>query len=247
MLRILIAIMAVAALAMPAAAYTTQWQGDPDGNITIDLMVNCYVQILWQDQTIVFDMDYDAPHDPWSYSLMGAGYAYTGHPDGKVTSIDAWAGNGDPFYFESTDGAWMYVKSNNALAMQVHTNGNLKATDPECGDCYIPTWFTAALSGPFVVEGVDVGLGTIPGDGNGVYLADGGAFVFDYEDPVAGVYPNQFAFPCEPASQTWQLGPLCPYVEGNIKFLARILRSGMVDAGGDYSTFLDVHFASPDF
>jgi hypothetical protein len=240
--------MAVAALVAPAAAYTTQWQGDADGNLTIDLIVNCYVQVLWQDQAIVFDSDYDSPHDPWSPNLMGTAYAYTGHPDGKVTATDAWAGHGAPFYFESTDGAWVYVKSNNALSMMVHTNGDLSATDPDCGDCTIPTWFTMAMSGPFVVEGVDIGMGTIPGDGNGVYLApDAVAGELSYTDATHGVHPNQWAFECEPASQEWHLGPLCPYVEGNIKFLARILRSGMADPGGDYSTFLDLHFASPDF
>lgn len=251
MSRTLIAIVTIAVLAVPAMAYETQWQGEPDGDLTIELSVNCYVQILWQDTVIEFDTDYDAPHDYWCYDLMGTGYALDGHPDGKFTATDAWAGNGDPFYFESRDGAYIYVKSNNALSMNVHTNGWLKATDPDCGDCYIPTYFTAALSGPFLVEGQDIGLGTIPFNGSGVYLyADppdntGGEFVED--DAVYGVYPDQWAFDCDPASQTWHLGPLCPYVEGNIMFLARILRSGMVDPGGDYTTWLDVTFASPDF
>ena len=251
MLRILMATIAVAALALPAAAYTTTWDGAQDGDLTIELILNCYIQVLWQDSLIEFDGDYDEPHDYWCYDLMGTGYALVGHPDNKFTATDAWAGDGAPFYFEARDGAYLYVKSNNALSMNVHTNGWLKATDPDCPDCYIPTYFTVALSGPFLVEGQDIGMGQIPNNGNGVYLypdPEGNAGgEFDKHHTPGGIYPDQWAFDCNPASQTWHLGPLCPYVEGNMMFLARILRSGMADAGGNYTTWLDVSFASPDF
>jgi hypothetical protein len=247
MLRILMAMLAVVALTVSAAAYTTQWDGDQTGQLDINLTLNCYIQILWQDSVITFSDSYTFPNgDYWCNTLEGAQYTALPGPDSKPAT-DPWAGNGAPYYFESGDGADIYVKSNNALSMRVTPAGDLQASgEDDCPDCTIPTWFTCALSGPFVVQGLDIGLGTIPGDGNGVYLADGGSYEFSYTDGTYGVWPNQHAFSCADTG-TWHLGPLCPYVEGNIKFLARILRSGMADAGGDYTTHLDVAFASPDF
>jgi len=55
MLRVIVAIMAVVALAVPAAAYETTWDGDAAGDITIYLTLDCYIQIEWQDTDIVFD------------------------------------------------------------------------------------------------------------------------------------------------------------------------------------------------
>ncbi len=244
MLRILIAIMAVAALAVSAAAYTTTWDGSPTGDITIYLGLNCYVQVEWQDTDIVFN----EVGDWYCTQLEGVGYSACPDPDGKDPT-NPWAGGGYytsdlGMYYESADGAVIFVRSNNPLSMKVTANGNLHAVDPDCGDCYIPTWFTVAAA-PFMVDGTWTGVGNIPGDGWGTYLDEEAAGTFGYNDGTYGIYPMQKAFPCSPALGNWTLGPLCPGVEGTLKFLARIHRNGMEDPGGDYTTVLNVLFSSP--
>ena len=250
MLRVLIAMMAVAALAVPAAAYETSWDfpsgGTQNENIDIYLTLDCWIQIDWQDTEIYFDGD----NDYWSTQLESLAYAPCPDDAPGKNAQDPWGGadyytGGAGRYYESFDGAVIFVRSNNPLSMMVHTNGDLLSTDPLCGDCTIPTWFTVALC-PFWVEGVQLDAGLIPISGGqpGVYLFDD-AGEFGYDDTVPGYFfPYQKAFACEPASQEWTLGPLCPYVEGTIKFLARVLRHGLEDAGGDYHTFLDVHFST---
>jgi hypothetical protein len=241
---VLLAIVAVLALAVPAAAYETTWDGSPTGDITIYLSLDCYIQILWQDTEIHFD----GTNDWWCTQLQGVGYSGPGVDGEGKMSTDPWAGDWYDAYFESGDGGYLYVKSNNALSMQVHSAGNLAASDTTCpGVCEIPTWFTVALSGPFYVQGMDIGTHNIPLDGWGTYCGDqdgaGSGYVMEYGS--AYDWPNQYCFPMDPESQTWTLGPLCPYVEGNIMFKARIERNGLADAGGDYQTALNLTFTSP--
>ncbi len=244
MLRVIVAIMAVVALTLSAAAYDTVWDGSPSGDITIDLMLNCYVQIEWQDVDIVFDDNADW----YCAQLEGLGYSACPDPDGKGP-LNPWAGGGYytsnmGMYYESFDGAVIFFRSNNPLSMDVTVNGDLHAVDPDCGDCYIPTWLTMCAA-PLMVEDVWTGVGTIPNDGWGTYLHLDSPGVLGYNDPVYGVYPMQQAIPCEPPATHYVLGPLCPGVEGTMKFLARIHRNGMLDAGGDYSTVVNVLFTSP--
>ncbi len=243
MLRIIVTIMAIAALTLSAAAYTTVWDGDAAGDITIYLGLDCYVQIQWQDIDIIFNdgTDYFCPQ------LEDIGYSACPDGDGKGP-LNPWAGSGyytgdAGMYYESADGAVIFFRSNNPLSMEVDSNGDLHAVDPDCGDCYIPTWFTMCAA-PLMVEGEWVGVGTIPGDGWGTYLHEDSPGVLGYNNIPHGLYPTQEAFACEPANH-WVLGPLCPGVEGTMKFLARIHRNGLADAGGDYTTVLNVLFTSP--
>jgi hypothetical protein len=239
MFRVLLAIVAVLALAVPAAAYETTWEGSPTGDITIYLSLDCYIQILWQDTDIVFD----GTNDWWSPTLCYVAYQGPGGDDQGKVSTDPWAGDSyyGTRYFESGDGGYVYVKSNNALSLAVHSEGDLASTVDPCPECFIPTWFTVAFSGPFYVQGVDIGTCNIPLDGWGTYGIDSGGGVMTY----GASFPNQDCFQMDPASQTWTLGPLCPYVEGNINFKARIERNGLADAGGDYQTALNLTFSSP--
>jgi len=242
MLRVIVAIMAVVALAVPAAAYETTWDGDAAGDITIYLTLDCYIQIEWQDTDIVFD----GVSGWFCDQLEDVAYAACPDGDGKFPT-DPWAGSSyyasGGLFYESADGAVIFIRSNNPLSMSVTTNGDLYFEEEGC-ESYIPTWFTMCAA-PFMVDGVWTGVGDIPGDGWGTYLNETGAGVLGYNDPVEGKHPNQTAFPCAPPANNWVLGPLCPGIEGTLKFLGRIHRHGMEDMGGNYTTVLNVLFTSP--
>jgi hypothetical protein len=240
-MRNLLVLFCVMALAAPIWGYETIWEGAPDNDIEINLQIDCYIQIDWQDCLIEFD----GTSDWWSDQLMGVGYAACPDDGGKFAA-EPWAG-ADYYagttgrYYESGDGAVIYVHSNNALSMEVHTNGDLYGTINSASNT-IPTWFTVALA-PFMIDDVWLTTGTIPGDGQGSYLYDAGGF-FGYDNGTYN-YPNQYAFPCDPASQTLILGSMAPEVQGTIKFLCRIERHGMADPGDHYYTWLDVTFTTP--
>ena len=250
MLKKAVLVLGVLVLAIPAFSYNVTWDGDSSGVITINAQIDCYIQVLWQDVEIHFQATAnDTPHDWWSHQLMGVGYMACPDSEGKFP-LDPWAGDayycGDSgMYYESGDGARIFVRSNNSLSMIVTTNGDLHGTinDP---NNKIPTWFTVCLA-PFWIGGVQL-QGTVPLDGPGQYLYEDpnnpGVFLHG-DDSQGHNYPNQYAFPCEPAGTSWTLGSMPPYVEGTIKFLARILRRGLADAGDSYSTTLNVAFSTP--
>ena len=231
--------------ALPLMGYEVIWDGEPDGDIEINLQVDCYIQIIWQDTEIHFtDQE---PYDWWSTQLMGLGYSACPDDDNQHPMYpwagDQWYTQGQGRYYESRDGAQIFVHTNNELSMWVHTNGDLTGqVHPEANNT-IPTWFTVALA-PFMIDDAWLTTGTIPGDGQGSYLYDLGTGFFGYNNPTYN-YPNQYAFPCAPASQTWRLGPMMPETQGTIKFLCRIRRHGMADPGDHYFTWLDVTFTTP--
>ena len=252
MLRILIAVMAVAALVVPAMGYTIT---NPSNTFDINLNIGEYVQIIWQG----IHINFNGSTDWWCRSLDHVGYAACPDSFGHVPT-DNWAGDNYPtpngMYYESGDGADIWVKSNTLLSMKVTTTGDLKGVST---NATIPTWFTTALSGPFVIGGAQL-VGTVPFSPSpgGHYLYDAGSSVFGHADdgganPVPGGsvpagydnYPDQYPFPCVPAATNWTLVQLTPYVEGNIKFLARCYRLGMADAADTYVTNLNVLFSSP--
>ncbi len=249
MLRILIAIMAVAALAVPAMGYGTTWDGSPSGQLEIHLELNCYIQIEWQEIWIVFNGTGD-----W-YSTQLANVAYAACDDVSKYPTDPWGGDAyycsDGMYYESGDGAVIFVRSNNDLSMAVTTNGNL--TGQSHGGT-LDTWFTVCLA-PFQIAGSPL-LGSVPTGGEpGHYLYDGGANAFGHANNGAGPpgsvagttydnWPDQYPFPCATVGQNWTLGSMAPYIEGTIKFLGRVHRPGMADAGDDYKTTLDVLFTT---
>lgn len=246
MLRALITIMVVAALAVPAAAYTTIWEGEKDGVIDIALQIDCYIQIQRQDSAIQFTDQ--SPYDWWSDSLMGDVLTKCPDDDGQhpmyAWAGDQWYAGPGGRYYESDDGAVIYVRSNNELTMNVHTNGDLAGTENSATNT-IPTWFTVALC-PFVIDDSPISGHVVPFGGcDGCYLSDvvpaGGDYLFEVCEAGYGA-PDQWAFPCAPASQTYTTGMMQPAVYGTIKFLARIERHGMADPGDHYTTTLDVNF-----
>jgi hypothetical protein len=239
MLRTLIAVMAVAALVVPAMGYTIT---NPSNTFNIQLNIGEFVQILWQDTDMVFD----GATDWWSPQLANVGYG--GCPDNYGHyPTDVFAGDNYPdgmgMYYESGDGATIYLKSNTLLSMQVTTSGDLLGA---ASAHTIPTWFTTCLA-PFQINGVALN-GTVPGS-NGHYLYDAGSGAFGHGNNGTGPsgydnYPNQEPFACA-GSSTWTLGPMAPYVEGSIKFLARCYRLGMSDPADTYTTTLGILFTAP--
>ncbi|MBN2172305.1 MAG: hypothetical protein JW819_13380 [Candidatus Krumholzibacteriota bacterium] len=241
----LLTILVLAVAAPPAMAYEVVWDGPADGELDINLQVDCYIQIDWQDTAI----DFDGTSDWWSTQLMGLAYQSCPDDGGKFAP-DPWAGDayyagGNGRYYESGDGAVIFVRSNNDLSMAVHTNGDLYGTVNSASNT-IPTWFTVCLC-PFWINGVQLSGHTIPNTTNpGCYLSDINPADFHYEYCEAGMgWPAQQAFACAPASNTYTLGSMAPYIEGSIKFLARIWRNGLQDPGDQYYTMLDVHFTTP--
>ncbi|MGB7061709.1 MAG: hypothetical protein WBF13_05060 [Candidatus Zixiibacteriota bacterium] len=249
MIRKLFVVFCVLALAAPVYGYDVIWDGDPQGDITIELQIDCYIQIDRQDPEIHFTNV--SPFDWWSTTLVPVGTQKCPDNDGKHP-MDPWAGDHwyapTGLYYESDDGAVIFVRSNNDITMRVHTRGDLYGTVNSSAN-KIPTWFTLALC-PFIINGVTIAGHTIPGGGcAGCYAhgpAGGGVMgVADAAGACSGTdYPSQHVFPCAPASQTWALDMDAP-VAGTMKFLCRIHRNGMLDPGDHYYTWLDVDFTSP--
>jgi hypothetical protein len=246
MLRTLLAIVAVAALAAPAMGYTVIWDGDQNGVIDIELQIDCYIQIDRQDCDIAFTDQ--SPYDWWSTQLTGLAYAKCPDDDSQHPMYswagDQWYAGANGRFYESDDGAVIYVRSNNELTMNVQTNGDLAGTINDPNNT-IPTWFTIAMC-PFVIDDVAVSGHTVPFCGNpGCYLSDANSdHVFEICDGSHD-FPSQYAFACAPASQVYTTGTMDPAVYGTIKFLGRIQRHGMTDPGDHYATQLNVSFTTP--
>jgi hypothetical protein len=257
MLRNFLIALCVLALTLPAFGYEVRWEGDQSGDITIELQIDCYIQIQWQDVLITFNdgttLDpVTGTYDFWSTQLMNVAYGLCpdDEPWGGKHSPDPWAG-GDYYagpggrYYESADGAVIYIHSNNDFEMDVHVNGNLTGTlNSPFGQ--IPTWFTLCLA-PFIINGSPLDDGSrIPGVNP--YTNEIGCYA---DGPPGGgpmtpcpsgkAFPNQHAFPCDPPSQTWTLDIDAP-AQGTMKFLCRIERHGMMDGGDLYTTWIDVDF-----
>jgi len=226
MLRITFLCLAVLGLAMPALAYDINADIQGTGPVVINATIEGYVQVIYEDVLITFD----ETDDWWSTTLTGAAYAACPDDEGKFPE-DPWAGDSyyGTRYYESGDGATIYVNSNMALSMTVTTDGDLD--NGEGGT--IPTYFTCALA-PFQIGGTALS-GNVPGSSGHYLYEDSGDFAH------GDVFPNQGAFTC--AGGSWTLGPMDPQVEGTIKFLARIERNGMQDMAGDYTTDFDVTFS----
>ncbi len=273
MSKLYVSIMMVALLALvctSAFAVTTTWDvqspeltpvaDDWVQEIPITAQVKCYIQIIYQDNDIGFVNDKN-PGD-WfrarADGLIGAYGSLDPLNDDDKSSCSAWADG----YYESRDGAHLYVQTNNPLTMDIHRKGDLETV---AGDI-IPTWWTLAASGNwalgFLVGGQWVADvhgtpdGKLPLDGAGGYaglnnpgLTPGGTIFLGGQPP----YPNQHAFACAPDCDHFFLKLPCP-TRGTLEFKARMLRTSIAwgatgelipDQAGDYSTALNVTFTSP--
>jgi hypothetical protein len=231
------------AMAAPAAAHT--WDGSPSGTFDVTLEVMGYTQVQWQDTTIDFAFD--------NYTIAGGDYirqpaggvrgiyapldGTSAAPGGK-SSGDAWT----DAYYESRDGAYLWLDTNTDVVMTVTSGGDLTN-----GTATLATWFTLAGSGDwsngFLRGGLWMNDGNIPGDGAGSYAADdigpdnimemGGTFF----------HPDQYPFPMVGAgSGPWTLD-LNGHSKGNLMWLGRVKRNGMDDPAGVYTTTIGVAFS----
>ncbi len=210
-------------------------------NISVTLTIPCYADVNWQDSTIVFSSVLGTDYE--STQITGLAYTATA----LKTADDPWAGHGAQAwaggpYFESADGAFLWLASNCQVTMTVACSGDLTGT---VTGKTIKTWYTLAASGPFFLGSVQLNDGIIPLDGPGSYAADVVPPALSMELPggAANFWPNQYAF-----SMTVDTPETClmaPSVNGNLKFLARILRNGLLDPQDTYNATITVTVANP--
>jgi len=227
-------------LAAPASAQH-QWDGAQAGTFSVAITVMGYTQVVWQDTDIVFAYnDYTNLTGDYRRALAGTERGLyvaldgSGDNDNKASG-DAWT---EAFY-ESRDGAHLWLDTNTDILMTVTAGGDLTS-----GGDTIPTWFTLAgsgLAGGFLRGGLYVNDGNIPGDGAGGYAADDSGPDDIMELGSTAFHPNQYPFPMTGAGP-WTLD-LDGHSKGNLKWLARCERHGMDDPAGTYLTTIDVGFA----
>jgi hypothetical protein len=231
-------------IAVPAAATVNETNpATPD--VYVELNIGCFTNVYWNnadvDHQIFFNdivQNGSNTGDWYSAVLTGAYLAAT------KASQDAWATG----YYESYDDANFWFQANCDVQMTITTGGDLKnSSAPDTLD----TWFTVALSNNtgctynvdcgFIDGGARQSDGIIPLDGMGTYADDantdtvmelfGGAF-----------YPVQYSFPMGSVGTTYTAN-FDAFAEGTILFHARVLRNGISDAAGEYTTSLDMTFA----
>ena len=240
-----------------------------DQTVTINLTVAVYTECTWQETAIQFrDLSYAGPDYDWWNTTGHQGTAYNAPPDpatptGKYHASDPWAG--DPFYcptgewWESFDGAHVFVRSNCGLTMDVVPGGPLSASCVGCPTHTLETWYTVAATGMnwdtppshpnggFMANGCVYGMGNIPliaANCDGQYLGNSFNLVATPPAPPAdNMWPGQWDFPMTVGSNQ-QLGMDC-IVCGTFEFKARVLRQGMVDPAGAYTTNLQVTISQP--
>jgi hypothetical protein len=258
MLRSLVVGLCVLALATTAAAFT-----DIQGNstITVSLNIGKYTQVWYQDDSyniavapepdIVFSGTQGV--DWHNTALIGA-YSATSSATGAAT--EGWACG----YFEASDGATIFMKSNCDMSGTIATSGDLTS-----GANTIPTWFTVAVTGWDDCQGIHDPNGFRLGNSGGTtagwvddctppfaatpggYGGDGTA-AGDLAGPVTpilfggqGCYPNQDCFQMVGNNgATFDLD--APVGPGTMKFLARCFRKGTQDVAGNYSATLTPTF-----
>lgn len=249
----------VLSLCGAAAAYVDQ-QGQ--GAISVELTVDSYTQIWFQDDawatppaTGDLDIEFSSTKGVDYYRATASGLIGQYLVDANQGAAEGWA-NG---YFESQDGATIWMKSNVDFTGSVATGGDLAN-----GTATIPTWFTIAVNGYDEVNSVSdpngfrlgnasggwVNDGTIPGDGKGGYAGDGDTTGEDVSAAVTFSFGGQAFWPSQDAFQMsvtsgWAFDLDAPVGPGTMKFLARCLRSGVADVAGAYSTTLSPTFTVP--
>jgi hypothetical protein len=183
---------------------------------------------------------------------------------GQYVPTDAASGASEDFqacgYFESSDGAIIWLQSNTDLTGSITTSGDL---DDGYGNT-LPTWFTILVQGfektlhipdpqGFRLGNAPGGYvadGVIPGVGQGGYAGDGDQVGEDVAGPVTpiafgnqAVYPNQDAF--QMATNNGSTLDLdAPIGPGKMKFVARCLRDGTHDVAGPYSATMMIAFTA---
>jgi hypothetical protein len=263
---IITAIAFAAVLAFGSAAFAVlDIQGA--GPITVKLTIQPYTQVWFQDDNwqtppgpgepdIVFSPTAGVdPSRKLPLGLIGQ-YLYTAS---MGSAEDGWATG----YFESTDGATIFMQSNTDFSGSLAITGDLS---DGLGHT-IPSWFTIAVNGWDPILGVPdpngfrlknsvtpggwVNDGTIPGNGKGGYAGNGNLTGEDVAGPVIpfafgsqAFWPNQDAFRMATMNgSTFDLD--APVGPGTMKFLARCKRMGVIDVAGNYTATITPTFTAP--
>jgi hypothetical protein len=241
MLKLALAGLLMLAVAMPAGATVyTNHSGSPGNDvITVTLVIGCYTNVYWNDvadENIVFNNATGSGGDWYNTTLTGA------YGTNTKASQDAYATD----YYESYDAAFFWLQSNCDVTMTVTPNGDLTHTDMTST---LDTWYTVAFTNNtnctpgtdcgFINGGVRVSDGNIPTDGQGFYANDSDNNDV-WELGGSGFYPNQHCFPMVDNPQT---ASFTAFTEGTILFHARVLRNGISDKAGTYTTTIGMTFA----
>lgn len=241
------------------------WQGA----INVQLTIPAYTQIWFQDDNLTTPPagpDANEPDiifsptqgtDYYASTLIGT-YSPTDGTSG--TAQDAWAYG----YFESKDGATIWMQSNTNCSATIVTSGDLTGTSTT-----IPTWFTIAVTGyDPTISGPDlngfrlsnsgsstgwVADGVIPFASMGGYGGTGldGGISVNVAGPIGfgnqDFWGNQDAFRMTAATVApgFGISMIAPVGPGTMKFVARCLRSGVGDIADNYTATITPFFTVP--
>jgi hypothetical protein len=242
MLKLIIAGLLMLVMAVPAGAAVNA-TSTTSHDITITLTIGCYTNVWWTDQDDTIDFNgtvQNGSNDGDWYRATADGLTGA-YGAATKSSQDAYAEG----YYESYDAAYFWFESNCDATMTLSSGGNLSNNGDE-----LPTWYTVALTNNtdctynvdcgFINGGVREENGTIPADGQGCYAGDDGDYAMElFTSPH---YPNQYSFPMDDGSPTVYTGDFDAFAQGTILFHARVLRSGLSDPAGTYTTTLTVGF-----
>jgi len=228
--------------AIPGAADEKQGGG---GTITAKNAQGCYANVYWTDQDDTIDFNGTVQNG------SNDGDWYRATTDGLTGAY--WVADRssqDPYaegYYESYDMAYFWFETNCDTTMSLISSGNL--TNTMTGH-QLPSWYTVALTNNtnctynvdcgFINGGVREENGLIPMDGQGCYAGDDGDY--DMELFTSPHYPVQYSFPMGDGSPTVYTGDFDEFAQGTIMFHVRVLRAGISDDAGTYTTTLTVAF-----
>jgi hypothetical protein len=248
MSRGILATALVLLLAAPAAA-TITYINPTTPDININLVIDCYTKVEWNNGDVDHTIDFSSlvqngsnAGDWWT-----AGPVRSGYGNATKSSQDAFATG----FFESYDTAFFWLQSNCNVDMTVTDTGDLSN-----GSSTLPTWYTIALTnntgggGGFIDNGTRYTCGAIPGDGQGTYAQDSNGdntmTLFACVDDggfVSAFYPTQWPFPM--GAGLAPKGLFTGFAEGTVLFHARVERNGLADAAGTYTSSLNLAFSNP--
>lgn len=264
MLRKILAALIVLALAVPVAATPDI---DPPDSILVQLTIGEYAQVWFQDDNWGHSAPGERDLDIVFSGAEGTDY-YRLTSDGLIgeydpttstsgTAEDGWSMG----YFESRDGATIWIQSNVDLDGYVCPQGDLEELG---GGHTLPSWYTVAVTGydhgtgmpdpngfrlgnalggsgwvsdgilPFASAGGYAGDGDATG--NEVLLVPAGIFSFGNQ----GFWPDQDAFAMASACGMFDFD--APVGPGTIKFLGRVHRNGVADPAGIYTSYINIGF-----
>lgn len=239
------------------------WTENGNKTITVKLLIASETWIQYQDDSwatatspepdIMFSTatGNSAGADPWRPEGLIGIYDY----DSTKAPTDAYATG----WYESTDGATIYLKSNIDLSGVVQCSGPLTNAASDT----LPSWFTVAVTGyDEVTPQPDpngfrlansqsttgwVNDGTPPGAVSpGGYGGDNTAGGQEVTGPMTIKFGNQGFWPSQDAFKminvNYSLNMDAPVGPGTMKFLGRVKRNGMADVAGQYTATLWVDF-----